>query len=591
MLNRLSDALERRVRLADRPIVVKVAAAPALMLALFAILAALSMVGLLATASSIDRVVKRDMRDVAQLNAAASRFERAETDLYRLLVTKAVSPATDVPARSALIKGELQAVRGELMALRDRADDQSRPALARTIVDVERYASAVEVVTSMLELDFASSASMVAPFRANASQVQARIRQVAQRGIAHANASAASTMFRTHLFMVVLALAVVAATLVGLFLAYAVGRTTVRSVTQIADATAGVMRGDSINLVALRRGDELGGVVAALEAFEAKRHEAQALDKRAKDLQHEAQLEQERSTTEVEHVRQNADRQRRDTLSTLAQSFDAKLAAVIREAQQAMAELEGNAVALDATAEGSRRLAAALDTVAGSLAREMREASIAARSFAGAFTQIDHEVAGTSAAARAINDHARIAREAVTLSQMRAAEIEQIVGVIAAVAQQTNLLALNATIEAARAGQNGSGFAVVAAEVKSLATRTGASTNDVRHQIEAVQQQIGRVVHSTDNLNTLIASMDDACGRVAKMSRDQTKGTDRLDALMSDAHERTRTLTEASSSIKTSAEGNMAAVQRLRLASASLDRMLKALALDAQSFTRQLKAS
>lgn len=113
------------------------------------------------------------------------------------------------------------------------------------------------------------------------------------------------------------------------------------------------------------------------------------------------------------------------------------------------------------------------------------------------------KIAQAISAVERLHDELESSKETINQLVTSTNQIGNIIDVIRSIAEQTNLLALNAAIEAARAGEHGRGFAVVADEVRALATKTRASTDEISNMIDMVQSSTERTVDTIEHGVTL----------------------------------------------------------------------------------------
>ncbi|MBU2873706.1 methyl-accepting chemotaxis protein [Marinobacter salexigens] len=145
---------------------------------------------------------------------------------------------------------------------------------------------------------------------------------------------------------------------------------------------------------------------------------------------------------------------------------------------------------VDSVVTAMNEMSAAAGEVAGFAGESAENARMAQDGIRFTQTTLGSAVEGVSALASDMSD----ASEAIGHVASRSDEINRILDVIRGIAEQTNLLALNAAIEAARAGEQGRGFAVVADEVRTLASRTRQSTDEISQMIDGLQQEVRQTV-------------------------------------------------------------------------------------------------
>lgn len=140
-----------------------------------------------------------------------------------------------------------------------------------------------------------------------------------------------------------------------------------------------------------------------------------------------------------------------------------------------------------------------VNQVANTVLTNVAHANSASSEADGAAQQGNSTVMETMTSISGVSDQVQETASGMYALKEAGENIGSVLAVIKGIAEQTNLLALNAAIEAARAGEQGRGFAVVADEVRQLASRTAESTKEIQEIIENIQQGTQRAAEQMES--------------------------------------------------------------------------------------------
>ncbi|MBO6826553.1 MAG: nitrate- and nitrite sensing domain-containing protein [Sneathiella sp.] len=347
--------------------------------------------------------------------------------------------------------------------------------------------------------------------------------------------------------------------------------------------------------------NELGKMAIATEKFRASLIDGKAAEQAAKEAEAARQaealkLEEQKKEAALQEARHKEEEEqlriaRLEKLQALAGQFEADLANSVQGLTDSISSLDSAGSNLDQVTDQTSERASSVRNLANTTSANMQSVASAIEELSSSISEISRQVSESGTVTKAAVDETAGAEEAMKLLSSSSGAISDMLTMINDIAEQTNLLALNATIEAARAGEAGKGFAVVASEVKSLASQTAKATGEIEELIinmkganAQMEEAVGRISSSIEKSSEIVADISSSIG-------EQTTVTQEISTNVQRVNSDTRSVTDNASLMDEDAQKGKQAVQTVHACSSEIQKQRETLVNLAQEFTEKLKSA